>query len=281
MRKFDDSAQLLLLAAFAIGSTLVISTIMLSNIIYASNMASESASDISNYEISNIVQMTDEATRAAYYNASNNDSAPINEVVFMQYMDSYASEASALYAFHGYTFSFDNSTLNDAYFTENGLYGGNSDWFVVKNVNQTNDFAIDLTNTSKLGNASNTYEVHAINQSGTSIWFMKVYNDGSNINITVPSNTYSENGSSIYLNITGNRINNNPVSNFNFGASTTGDIYKIKFVNSSNAIGYYTISGDLADGSSFTQKRRKVINATINVASTDNKINVSLPITVP
>ncbi|WP_135604969.1 hypothetical protein [Methanococcoides sp. NM1] len=280
MRKFDDSAQLLLLAAFAIGSTLVISTIMMSNIIYASNMASESTSDISNYEISNIAQMADEATRAAYYNATNNRTVPINESVFTQYMDSYATEASALYAFQGYSFSFDNSTLSDAYFTENGLYEGNPEWVLVKNISQTNKFMIDLTNTSKLGDAANAYEVRAINQSGTSIWFMKVYNDSSNITITVPGQTYSKTGSNIYLNITGNEINGG-ASDFNFSASTASDIYKLKFMNSSNAMGYYEISGGLADGNLFVEERYKVVNATINIASSNNKINVSIPITVP
>ncbi|WP_135613004.1 hypothetical protein [Methanococcoides sp. AM1] len=273
MRKFDDSAQLLLLAAFAIGSTLVISTILLSNIIYASNMASESANDISNYEISNIVQMTDEATRAAYYNTNKSDTE------IAKYMDSYANEISSIYAFRGLSLSFDDSNLTDAYFTENGLYDGNSDWFVVKNVNRTDVFTIELTNTSKLGNASNAYEVHAINQSGT-IWSMKVYNDSSNINITVNNITHSKPLSIYMLNITGNKIDSD-LMNFKFVTSTQNETYKIKFVNSSNAMGHYSIYGGLADGDTFVEERYKVINATISVASSNNKINVSIPITVP
>ena len=270
MRKLDDSAQLLLLAAFAIGFTLVISTIMLNNIIYASNMASESTSDISNYEISNIAQMTDEATRAAYYNNTN-------DAEITQYLDSYATEVSAQYAFQGLSLSFDNSNLNDAYFTENGLYDGNSDWIVIKNVNRTDKFTIELTNTSKLGDESNAYEVQIINQSDVSIWSMKVYNDSTNINITVNNNTKSEALSNyMMLNITGDQ----PI-NFNFNTSTTTDPYKIKYVNSSNAMGHYSISGGLEDGSTFVEERYKVTNATISVTSSNNKINVSIPVTVP
>ncbi|WP_440953518.1 hypothetical protein [Methanococcoides sp. FTZ1] len=281
MRKFDDSAQLLLLAAFAIGFTLVISTIMLNNIIYASNMASESSSDISNYEISNIAQMTDEATRAAYYNATINDS--FNENMFTKNMDSYANEISTIYAFRGLSLSFDDSNLNDAYFTENGLYGGNSDWIVVKNVNQTDIFTITLTNTSKLGNASNAYEVQAINQSNIPIWTMKIYNDSANINITVNDHTDSMSPSTdMILNVTGNWINSPSDTNyFYFTTSTSGEIYSIKFVNSSNAMGYYEINGGLADGSTFVEERYKVTNATISIASSNNKINVSMPFTIP
>lgn len=274
MRKFDDSAQLLLLAAFAIGFTLVISTIMLNNIIYASNMASESTSDISNYEISNIAQMTDEATRAAYYNTNKSDTE------IARYMDSYANEISLLYAFRGLSLSFNDSNLNDAYFTENGLYEGNSDWIVIKNVNRTDKFTIELTNTSKLGNASNAYEVRAINQSDVSIWSMKVYNDTTQINITVNNQTYSKPLSTYMLNITSNEVDT-IYTDLKFVASTQNETYKLKFVNSSNAMGYYEISGGLADGSSFVEERYKVINATISVASSDNKINVSIPITVP
>ena len=46
MKHCDESGQILLLAAFAIGFMIVISTVMLNNIIYASNMASESSNDI-------------------------------------------------------------------------------------------------------------------------------------------------------------------------------------------------------------------------------------------
>jgi hypothetical protein len=266
MRKLDDSAQLLLLAAFAIGFTLVITTIMLNNVIYASNMASESTTDISSYDISNVVQMTDEAARAAYNNT--------NETEFNQYMDSYANEVTAMYAFRGLSLSFDNSSLADPYFTENGLYEGEPDWIVVKNVNHTDDFTIQLTDTSKLGDASSAYEVQAINQSGVPIWFIKVYNDSTQINVTVKNQSPSELSSPYFMNITGNGF-------YNFATSTTGDVYKIKFVNSSNAMGYYTISVGTADDNAFVEKRSKVINATISLSSNNNKINLSIPVTVP
>ncbi|KGK98005.1 hypothetical protein LI82_09665 [Methanococcoides methylutens] len=274
MRKFDDSAQLLLLAAFAIGFTLVITTIMLNNVIYASNMASESTTDISSYDISNVAQMTDEATKAAYNNNSKAE--------FTEYMNSYANEVTAMYAFRGLSLSFDNSSLVDPYFTKSGLYGGESDWIVVKNVNRTDEFTIELNDTSKLGNASNAYEVQVINQSGTT-WLMKVYNDSVNINITVNNNTHQE---PLYaymrLNITGKEIDGDTYD-FKFDTSTTTDPYKIKFVNSSNAMGYYTISGVLDDDeqTSFVEKRSWVTNATISLSSNNNKINLSIPVTVP
>ncbi|UGV39957.1 hypothetical protein J7W08_07455 [Methanococcoides orientis] len=276
MRKFDDSAQLLLLAAFAIGFTLVITTIMLNNVIYASNMASESTSDISNYEISNIAQMTDEATRAAYNDSKSYSDETARDANITAYIDSYANEISTIYAFRGLSLSFDDSNLTEAYFTENGLYSGNSDWDVVKNVNRTDIFTIELTNTSKLVDESNAYEVYLINQSNGTVWSMKVYNDSTHINISVNNQIVDSKTPTTYmmLNITG-------VSSFNFNKSTTKDPYMIKFVNSSNAMGYYSISGGLADGSSFVEERYKVTNTTISVASSNNKINVSIPFTIP
>ncbi|MEL4305501.1 hypothetical protein [Methanococcoides sp. LMO-2] len=273
MRKFDDSAQLLLLAAFAIGFTLVITTIMLNNVIYASNMASESTSDISNYEISNIAKMTDEATSAAYNDSKYETD---RDAKIAAYMDSYANEISTIYAFRGLSLSFDDSNLTDAYFTENGLYSGNSDWDVVKNVNRTDIFTIELINTSKLVDESNAYEVYLVNQSNGTVWSMKVYNDSTHINISVNNHIVDSRTPTTYmmLNITG-------VSSFNFNKSTTNDPYMIKFVNSSNAMGYYSISGGLADGSSFVEERYKVTNATISVASSNNKINLTIPFTIP
>ncbi|NPE28216.1 hypothetical protein HNV12_09660 [Methanococcoides sp. SA1] len=274
MKRCDESGQILLLAAFAIGFMIVISTVMLNNIIYASNMASESSNDIDHFEISNIAQITQDASNAAYYNATTGNH--FENGVYFNYLETYSQEISTLYAYRGFSFSLGNSTLNDAYFTKNGLVTGRSNWTIIDSVNQTNTFTIEMADTSKLSNSSNPFEIHAINHSGVPIWKMKLYDDGSNINVSVNDQTHTIGTSNSSINLT---IINDSV--FNFATSTAGETYRIDYFNSSNAMGLYSITGTLSDGRDFVRERYKVINTTISIASSKNRINVSLPITVP
>ncbi len=270
MDKFNDSGQMLLLAAFTIGFMVVVSTVMLNNIIYASNMAAESNNDISYFEVSNIVRMTDEATKAAYYNATTGSS--FNHTVFSHYLENYSHEVTILYAYQGVSFSFTNSTLQDAYFTKNGLSSGQEEWTVINDVNNVDNFTMEITNTSNLGNVSEPFEVHALNQSGSSIWFMKIYDDGSNIKANVSNQTYNIDPS--FIDIKGNIT-------YQFDNNTAGETYSLKYFNSSNLIGLYSLSGELTTGDSFRCDRYKVINATTDISTSKNKINVTFPITVP
>jgi hypothetical protein len=270
MDKSNDSGQMLLLAAFTIGFMVVVSTVMLNNIIYASNMASESNNDISYFEVSNIARMTDEATKAAYYNATTDSS--FNHTVFSHYLENYSHEVTILYAYKGVSFSFTNSTLYDAYFTKNGLSSGQEEWTVIDNVNATDTFTMEIPDTSNLGNVSEPFEVHALNQSGSSIWFMKIYDDGSNIKANVSNQTYTIDPS--LIDIKGNGA-------YQFDNNTAGKIYSLKYLNSSNIIGLYSLSGELTTGDSFRCERYKVINATADIATSKNKINVTFPVTVP
>ncbi|MDA0525213.1 hypothetical protein [Methanococcoides alaskense] len=254
---------------------IVISTVMLNNIIYASNMASESSNDINHFEISNIAQITQDASNAAYYNATTGNQ--FENDVYFNYLETYSQEISTLYAHRGFSLSLGNGTLNDAYFTKNGLITGRSNWTIIDNIDQTNKFTIEMEDTSKLSNSSDPFEIHAINQSGVPIWKMKLYDDGSNINVSVDDQTYPIGASNNSINLS--IIYNDPV--FHFATSTTGETYRIDYFNSSNAMGLYSITGTLADGRDFTRERYKVINTTISIASSKNSINVSLPITVP
>lgn len=270
MDKFNDSGQMLLLAAFTIGFMVVVSTVMLNNIIYASNMASESNNDISSFEVSNIARMTDEATKAAYYNATTGSS--FNHTVFSHYLENYSRETTILYAYQGVSFSFTNSTLQDAYFTKNGLSSGQENWTVIDDVNNVSNFTIEEIDTSNLGNMSEPFEVHALNQSGSSIWFMKIYDDGNDdIKANVSNQTYD--------------INSFPIDikngDYQFDNNTEGETYSLKYFNSSNAIGLYSISGELTNGDTFRCERYKIINATADISTSKNKINVTFPVTVP
>lgn len=273
MKEVDDSGQMLLLAAFAIAFMVVVSTIMLNNLIYASNVASESSDELSYFDISNIVQLTDEATKAAYYNATSSGS--FNDAVFSNYMNTYQQEMAIMYAYDGISFSFGNSSLNDAYFTKNGLESGTEDWIVINNVEHIDNFAVEIPNTSKLSNASNPFEIHAINQAGSLIWYMRIYNDSTNINVTSIDHSDSDPATPYYtINITGE-------PNFNFSSRTFNETYRIEYFNGSSIVGYYEMVGNLTTNKTFQSDRYKVINTTISILSGKNKINVSVPVTVP
>jgi hypothetical protein len=279
MRKIDDSAQLILIAGFAIGLGIVVTTIMLNNIIYASNMASESTISTNNFDISNVVQMTSEAYKGAYKDATSGQ--PFNGAVFKKYIINYTERASYMYALSGISFKLANGTYYDAYFTENGLYDGNSDWVVMNNINVTDSFSI-VPNSSSLANETDAFEIQVINQSDVSIWSLKLYNDSGDIGFNVTNLTGSVSGTAGYsLNITGNLVDVGTDFNFFFDNDTAGETYKLHFVNGSNVIGYFSISGNLTDSQQFTRIRHKTTNVSISMASSETQINLSLPMCVP
>ena len=279
MKKLNDSAQLLLIAGFAIGVGIVVITVMLSNVIYASNMASESSIDTSRYDIANAIQTTTEAYQDAYrYSILDED----NITRYEEYIDSYSRKASQNYATAGFTFHLQDHGFSEPYFTHNGLAGGKDNWTLVSNVNMTESFFI-TPNTSTMGNESNPLVIEAVNHSGSSLWSIGMYNSSGNITITVIDSSPSyKNGTwtTLEVNITGNQINDEPFQ-FNYSASTTGQDYSINIYNGSTTIGSYTLSGNTSSGQSFMLARHKVANPTLRMASSQMSINRTVPIPLP
>ncbi|AFV23733.1 hypothetical protein Mpsy_1526 [Methanolobus psychrophilus R15] len=280
MKRLGDSAQLLLIAGFAIGVGIVIITVMLNNVIYASNMASESSIDTSRYDIANAIQTTTEAYQDAYRYSMNNGT----NGDYDNYIDSYSKKASQNYATAGFTFHLQNHNFSDPYFTNNGLAGGKDNWTLVSNVNSTEVFLIDIPNTSIMGNESNPLVIEAV-KSGMSLWSIEMYNSSGKVNITITDGSLTSNTKSIIdtvvnLNITGNKINAEMVS-FNFSASTSGHDYSINIYNGSTTVGIYTISGNLTSGQPFTLIRHKVANPTLRMASSRMSINRTIPVSLP
>jgi len=279
MKQMDDSAQLILIAGFAIGLGIVVSTIMLNNVIYASNMASESSVNTNLFDFSNVVQMTSGAFSGAYNNATR-DQSSFNET-FDNYMTNYTGKVSNMYALYGTSFSLKTGTFYDAYFTENGLAGGNPDWVVMDDINETSSFLI-TPNTSSLGNEANAFEVQAVNQSDVSIWSIKLYNNGGNIGFNVTHLTGYVNDTAVHsLNITNNSIDNGDYFKFYFNTDTADETYQLKFLNGTRAVGVFSISGNLTNGQPFTRIRYKMTNTTVTISSVDTRINVSVPICIP
>lgn len=282
MKKFDDSAQLLLVAGFAVGVGIVVLTVMLNNVIYASNIASESSIDTSRYDIANTIQMTTEACEDAYQYATVNGS--FDEDDFEQYLENYTEKASQNYGIAGLTFSCQTGNLSKAYFTQNGLSDGEDDWILVKNVNSADSFALSIPDISLLGNESNKIAIKASNSTGNMLWSMEFYNYSGKINITVSDQSstignYQSNAGEI--NITGDQIDGGGVSSFDFSDRTAGEDYSISIVNGSHVVGTYSISGNLSTGQSFTQARYWVINPRIKMSSREMTINRTIPISLP
>jgi hypothetical protein len=277
MKKIDDSAQLLLIAGFAVGVGIVVITVMLSNVIYASNMASESSIDTSRFDIANAIQTTTEAYQDAYI-YSNGTYAD-----YESYIGSYSMKASQNYATAGFTFHLQNHFYSEPYFTGNGLAGGRSNWTLVSTVNTTEVFLI-TPNTSIMGNESNPLVIEAVG-SGTNLWSIEMYNSSGKVNITVTGGSLilgynNDTGANPEINITGNRIN---TANFQFGfsASTAGQDYSINIYNGNTTAGMCTISGNLTSGQPFALMRHYVANPTLRMSSGQMSINRTVPILLP
>ncbi|WMW21550.1 hypothetical protein RE476_09135 [Methanolobus mangrovi] len=280
IKELDERAQLLLIAGFAVGVGIVVLTIMLNNVIYASNIASESSIDTSRYDMANTVQMTSEAYEDAYRYAI--EGTNLNSTKFEQYLDEYSETASKNYALSGLTFSFENNTLYEPYFSQNGLVDGNHDWTVISNVNTTDVFLLDIPDPAKLGNSSNSLLVTIDNESET-IWSMELYNSNGTININVSYQssilTYTASNYTS-INVTGNEINNvNKV--FHFEDNTEGTDYSINIFNGSNTVGYCTFSGNLTSGEEFVFARHSVVNPTVTMSSSEMSVTRNLPISLP
>lgn len=287
MKKLDESAQLLLIAGFAVGVGIVVITIMLNNVIYASNIASESSIDTSRYDIANIIQITTEACEDAYqYALTNGSHSSVDSNYFDQYMDNYSKKVSENYGVAGLTFSCQPGNLSAAYFTHSGLVNGENDWTLVENINTTESFALSIPDTSLLSSQSNAVMIKATNTSGDMLWSMEFYNSSGTINITVSDQsstigTYQSGIGSGEINITGDQIDSGGVASFFFSDRTDGEEYSISIINGSHAVGTYSISGNLSTGQSFTQARYWVVEPTITISSREIVINRTIPISLP
>jgi hypothetical protein len=271
MKKWNDSAQMILIAGFAIGIGIVVLTVMLNNIIYASNTASEANIETNVFDFSNTVKVTTQAYEKAYDSGSINNS----------YIANYTNKMAMSHAIAGFIFTLDNDPLQEPYFTQSGLSNGNSDWVVVDRINRTEHLEL-VINTSSLGSASNCFVVEALNQSGDMFWSARIFNSSGThyVNVTNSTDilrTYDIGSGSPSLNIT----NNTPI-NFYFDTLTSGEQYRIRFINGDNASGTFTLSGNLSNGQPFEIRRYHVLNTTMSLNKNGHlEMNVTIPVTLP
>jgi hypothetical protein len=274
MRKWNESAQMILIAGFAIGIGIVVLTVMLNNIIYASNTASEANIETNVFDFSNTVKVTNQAYEKAYCSGSINNA----------YISNYSQQMAKSYALSGFIYTLDNDLLQEPYLTENGLSNGNPEWVVVDRINQTDYFEIEI-NISTLGDQSNCFVIEAIDQSQM-LWSARVFNSSGSFNVTVTNstdvlNTTTISGSPLNMNVTSNLMNNESYSYY-YSHLTAGKQHKIKIVNGNQSSGTFEISGNLTNGQPFEIRRYRVLNTTMSLNKNGHlEMNVTIPVTLP
>lgn len=273
IKQLDEKAQLLLIAGFAVGVGIVVLTIMLNNVIYASNIASESSIDTSRYEIANAIQMTTEAHEDAYKAAM--ESGSFDSTIYEQHLEVYETMASRNFAISGFTFDFKNNTRYEPYYTQNGLPDGRNNWTIVSNVNTTDLFVMEVNGTT-LGNSSNSLLITATNNSQT-LWSIELYNSSGTIQANI------SNGTSIIGSVTGSTYLNitEDVATYHFQSLTDGKDYSIYVVGGNNSAGLFTFQGYLTNGENYRFARYWIVNPTITMHSYEMDMTRTLPISVP
>ncbi len=287
MRLDDDSAQILLIAGFAIGVGIVVFTVMLNNVIYASNMASDSSTETSSFEMGNVLALTSHAYEDAYISAINSGTFDSN--VFKNFLLSYENQLVKMFAFSGTSLNIENSTLINAHFSKNGMADGVANWTLVRNVNLTDAFIMEIPDASTLSNNSGCLRIEAVEMGSNMLWAMDIHNSGGDVHVSVmDTNSTLDTATSsgyTYLNVTGNHIrdgtNGTSYFNFHFNDLTSSHEYQINVLNGTAGEGIFTISGNFVDGQPFTISRHAVVIANITVVSSDKEIFVSYPIPVP
>ncbi|MFA4956411.1 MAG: hypothetical protein WC556_05495 [Candidatus Methanoperedens sp.] len=178
----NDSAQFMLLAGFIISIGLVLTTVMLNNIIFESNMAGEEGGGPLKYDVVNLMQISGDEMKSAYRNATN-----IN--IFSNQMNNFNGNLSYIYARHGQgvNVSWDVSNWANnipAHFSENGTANGETNWTVIENVRNSN-ISINITS------ISGTFQIGLINSSQSWINLTTTTNNPINFTNSTTIDPYS------------------------------------------------------------------------------------------
>lgn len=271
----DHDAQFMLLAGFLIALGLVITTVMLNSIIFEGNMAIESVTENSKYEMVNLMQITTDEIRSAYRNATERGgNTTIN---FTRQVNNFSADLPKIYSMYGEgaKITYENWTNKGrANFTENGRPGGNNNWTVVEGVKVNNvsvfNFTIYLNDLT-----GSIFKIEARDSTGYPVWSVEFNSTKSNVsNATYPANY------TIVEFTPGNQVNLSE-SKYQFINSTSSyPSVSIHIIYGRNAFGTYKILG-LANNRNFTRERDYVLNTTVALSTAKVKANISMPVTVP
>lgn len=283
----NEEAQFMLLAGFIIAIGLVITSALLSNIIFQGNMAGEAGADPLKYEIVNLMQITGDEMKSAYRNATalgGSNTQKINN--FSKQMQNFNGNLSKIYALRGGGVKVSNDTSNwnssrYANFTKNGTANGAVNWTVIENVQNVNVFK--LTNVNTTGSNFNVYVTNQTTEAF--LWSMQVVGSGpKNVSVNYSGCTPASQCPREFT-VTDfptidllNEFSSPPAYNFNY--NLTGKTFKIQFLNGSDASGTFYINGT-ASGRNFTRARDYILNATVTLSTSRMRANITIPVSVP
>ncbi len=256
MRKDNDSAQMILITGFVIALIIVVLTVMLNSVIYASNTASEANFETNVYDHSNTLKITTQAYQKAY----------VDNSIDNNYIKNYTRHMARSHALAGNVFKLSNGPLQEPYFTQNGLVCGNPDWIVADRMKGSVNLNLEI-NTSSLGNETNCFTIKAQNDSAV-FWSARIFEDNGTyyINSTEEENILDE------FNIV----------NLTVVGQVSDEQYRIRFLNGDLASGVFTISGEKTNGDLFELRRDYAVNANILFNKRNGlEMNVSIPIILP
>ncbi|GFO97786.1 hypothetical protein ig2599ANME_1996 [groundwater metagenome] len=268
----DNDAQFMLLAGFLIAIGLVITTVMLNSIIFEGNMAIESVTENSKYEIVNLMQITTDEIRSAYRNATEKDgTVPNTTRNFTRQVNNFSASLPKIYSMYGggAKITYENWT-NKGYanFTENGRPGGKDNWTVVEGVIVNNlsvfNFTINLT--------GSIFKIEARDSIGSPVWSIEFNSTYSNVTNSTNS-TFKNFSSGSTVNLT------SPEYYFNVSTFLYSPV-SIHIIYGRNAFGTYNIRG-LANNRKFSRERHYVLNTTVALSTSKVKANISMPVSVP
>jgi hypothetical protein len=270
----NRDAQFMLLAGFIIAIGLVITTVMLNSVIFEGNMAVGAGTEPSKNDIINLIQITNDETRAAYRNVTNGSASNDSRIIanFTRQTQNFSDNLSTLYALHGegvnLSWSVSNwNNSNYAYFTDNGSVNGAANWTVAESVKPIYRFELmNVTGTN--------FEVNITDQTtGIFLWSMTL--TGSNYiiikNSTDPPSPHNINYT--YINL----LN----TTYNLTASVGNNIYKVVFINGTSASGRFNFIGNTSYSRNFTRARDYILYTNETFSTSRMRADITIPISVP
>lgn len=265
----NESAQFMLLAGFIIAIGLVITTVMLNNIIFESNMAGEAGGDPIKYDVVNLMRISGDEMKSAYRNATNVSGVSKDNMIanFTNQTQNFSANLPKIYALHGegVNVSWDVSNWNNGFyanFTNNGTVNGEN-LTLIENVKNVTIFELINVSGSNLNVTVTNQNTDAV------LWSMKL--DGNGV-IKVNS-SYSFNINYSYINL----LN----SSYNFNKSIGSNNYKISFIDGQKDNGKFKMTGNTTYGINFIQARDYILNTTITLSTSNMRANITIPVSVP
>jgi len=272
----NRDAQFMLLAGFIIAIGLVITTVMLNSIIFEGNMAVGGGSELSKFELVNMMQITRDEIKNAYINATLIGGTDVT-VNFSMQMNNFSANLPKMFALHGgaVNITLDIGNWNNtryANFTDNGMPAGAANWTVVEGVNVSSVDVFKFYNVTKA--SGKNFKIEARNSTGSSVWSIE-FNDTHYI---VTNITNTTNGSTP-INPLPNDINLiDPIYYFQ-SASSYGPV-SIHIIYGNNSYGRFKIQG-IANGRVFYRERDYILNTTSTFSTSKFKLNMTIPVSVP